>query len=163
MNIRNVQPADYPSIITVLNDWWGGRKMSDMLPKLFFVHFRDTSLIGEENSQIIGFLIGLFSQTFADEAYYIHFVGVHPDHRARGVGRILYERFFEIVREHDRKIVRCVTAPINKASIAFHISMGFQPESQKEQMDGVSFYPDYDGIGEHRVLFVRNISKSPGE
>lgn len=39
MNVRNVQPSDYPAIISVLDEWWGGRKMSDMLPRLFFEHF----------------------------------------------------------------------------------------------------------------------------
>ena len=102
------------------------------------------------------FNIGFLSQTFPYEAY-IHFVGVHPEYRVQGVGRVLYEHFFEIMRKHDRNIVRCVTAPINKASIAFHTSIGFQPEPQEMQMDGIPFYPDYDGLGEHRVLFVKQI------
>ena len=156
MRIRNVQPSDYPPIITVLNDWWGGRKMSDMLPKLFFVHFGGTSFIAEDDAQIMGFLIGFFSQTFADEAY-IHFAGVHPDHRRHGIGRALYERFFQTMREHNRSVVRCVTASINKSSIAFHTRMGFQVEPQEVQMDRVSFYPDYDGVGEHRVLFMKHL------
>lgn len=33
--IRQVESSDYQPIISVLNDWWGGRNMSDMLPKLF--------------------------------------------------------------------------------------------------------------------------------
>jgi ribosomal protein S18 acetylase RimI-like enzyme len=156
MHIRNIRPADYPSIITVLNAWWGGRRMSDMLPKLFFVHFRETSFIAEDDAQIAGFLAGFFSQTFADEAY-IHFVGVHPDYRGQGVGQALYERFFETVREHNRHIVRCVTAPSNKNSIAFHTRMGFQAEAQETQLDGIPYYPDYDGTGEHRVLFVKHL------
>ncbi len=131
--------------------------MSDMLPKLFFVHFRETSFVAEDDAQIIGFLIGFFSQTCADEAY-IHFAGVHPGHRMQGVGRALYERFFETVREHNRSVVRCVTALVNRDSIAFHTRIGFQVEPQETQMDGVSFYPDYDGAGEHRVLFVKHLS-----
>jgi len=156
MIIRNIRPADYPSIIAVLDDWWGGRKMSDMLPRLFFVHFQETSLIAEQDSRIAGFLVGFLSQTFENEAY-IHFVGVHPDHRTQGVGRRLYERFFKIVRKNGCDLVRCVTAPINKGSIAFHTSMGFRAEPQGTQMDGIPFYPDYDGSGEHRVLFVKHI------
>jgi GNAT superfamily N-acetyltransferase len=156
MHIRHVLPADYPAIITVLNDWWGGRRMSDMLPKLFFVHFRETSFIAEDDGQIAGFLTGFLSQTFADEAY-IHFVGVHPDHRRQGVGRALYERFFETMREHNRSLVRSVTAPINKDSIAFHARMGFQIEAQQTQVDGMPAYPDYDGPGLPRVLFFKRL------
>jgi ribosomal protein S18 acetylase RimI-like enzyme len=161
MHIRNVEPADYSSIITVLNDWWGGRQMSSMLPKLFFIHFRETSFIAKDHARTVGFLIGFFSQTCADEGY-IHFAGVRPDHRKRGVGQALYERFFETMREHDRSVVRCVTAPINKGSIAFHTRLGFQAEPQETQVDGVPFYADYDGVGEHRVLFVKYLSKGAG-
>jgi hypothetical protein len=39
--IRHISPTDYNSIISVLDEWWGGRPMSTMLPKLFFTHFCD--------------------------------------------------------------------------------------------------------------------------
>ena len=51
--------------------------MAAMLPKLFFVHFRDTSFVAEDDGGSPGFLCGFRSQTFDDEAY-IHFVGVDP-------------------------------------------------------------------------------------
>ena len=133
--------------------------MGDMLPRLFFIHFGDTSFIAEDAAEIVGFLIGFFSQTHAAEAY-IHFVGVHPDYRRRGVARKLYARFFETMQEHNRTVVRCVTAPINQSSRAFHTRMGFQVEPQETLMDGVPFYPDYDGNGEHRVLFVKKFEVS---
>lgn len=157
MELRNAQTTDYAPIIAVLNDWWGGRQMSDMLPKLFFVHFAETSFIAEQPGQICGFLIGFLSQTRAAEAY-IHFVGIHPDYRKQGLGRALYEHFFAAARQANRNLVRCVTAPINKNSIAFHTRMGFQAEPQATQMDGVPFYPDYDGAGEHRVLFTKHLA-----
>lgn len=46
--IRHAEASDYGSIIAVLNDWWDGRSMADMLPKVFFVHFRDTSFVAEQ-------------------------------------------------------------------------------------------------------------------
>ncbi len=45
------EPSDYEPILSVLNDWWGGRNMSDMLPKLFFVHFRETSFVAESEGK----------------------------------------------------------------------------------------------------------------
>ena len=156
MRIRHAEPSDYAPIISTLNGWWGGRSMSDMLPKLFFVHFRETNFVAEENGEIIGFLIGFLSQTFADEAY-VHFIGVHPDFRKRGVGKALYKRFFEAVRQHGRTIVRCVTSPVNRGSIAFHTRLGFQVEPQETIVDGVAVYRNYDGPGNDRVLFVKRL------
>ena len=112
-------------------------------PKLFFVHFRDTSFVAEDDGELAGFLCGFRSQTFVDEAY-IHFVGVDPARRAAGLGRTLYERFFEAVG--DRRVVRAVTAPVNEPSVAFHRALGFEVERVDD---------DYDGRGEARVLLVR--------
>jgi GNAT superfamily N-acetyltransferase len=92
--IRHILPDDYRPIITVLDDWWGGRQMRDMLPKLFFVHFRPTSFAAEQEGRIVGFVIGFVSQTDPSEAY-IHFVGVHLGLRGSGLGRELYETFFK--------------------------------------------------------------------
>ena len=57
--------------------------MAAMLPKLFFVHFRDTSFVAEDDAALAGFLCGFRSQTLDDEAY-VHFVGVDPPPRGSG-------------------------------------------------------------------------------
>jgi GNAT superfamily N-acetyltransferase len=154
MQIRNVRSTDYVFIISVITDWWGGRKVGGMLPHLFFEHFCDTSFIIEEDGQILAFLIGFLSQSQPDEAY-IHFVGVHPVHRLKGYGKLLYERFFLIAQQHRRNVIRCITAPINKTSIAFHSRMGFKIEPGDAELDGIRYTPDFDGPGEHRVRFVK--------
>ena len=155
--IRNAEPSDYLPIISVINAWWGGRNMADMLPKLFFVHFRQTSFVAEHGDDIVGFLIGLASQTFPDEAY-IHFVGVHPEYRKKGLGQTLYDRFFEKAKALGCTRVRCVTSPVNRGSVAFHLRMGFSMEPSEKTVDGISVVEDYDGRGEHRVLFSKTLS-----
>ncbi len=125
-----------------------------MLPRLFFVHFRQTSFTIEMEGHIVGFLIGFLSQTFEREAY-IHFVGVHPDFRKKGLGRALYKTFFDRVRELGCKEVSCVTAPVNKASIAFHLAQGFSIRQGHGLVSGIPVTEDYDGPGGDRVLFSR--------
>jgi len=154
ISLRPVEPSDYTPIIQVVDEWWGGRAMHEMLPRLFFVHFRQTSFIAESNGERVGFLIGFLSQTLPNEAY-IHFAGVHPQYRLAGVGRRLYEHFFAVVRGLGRDTVRCVTAPINTNSIAFHLGMGFQIEPQETLIHDVPAYRDYDGPDGDRVLFVK--------
>ena len=146
--IRHATPSDYGRVIQHVNAWWGGREMAPMLPKLFFLHFEGTSFVAEDDEgKLVAFLIGFLSQTDTDEAY-IHFVGVAPEQRGSGLGRALYERFFDVVRSDGRTRVRCVTSPANTQSIAFHESLGFTVESVAK---------DYDGPGEDRVLFVRQL------
>src|SRR5581483_5229107 len=148
VRIRHAQPSDYGTVIQHVNAWWGGRHMAPMLPKLFFVHFEGTSFVAEDGGSLAGFLCGFLSQTAPDEAY-IHFVGVGPAHRGSGLGRALYERFFDAAREHGRSVVRCVTSPANETSIAFHRALGFEVERVAE---------DYDGPGEDRALLVKRLS-----
>jgi ribosomal protein S18 acetylase RimI-like enzyme len=140
--IRHAEPADYARVMPVIDVWWDGRQMAAMLPKLFFVHFRDTSFVAEDDGALAGFLCGFRSQTFDDEAY-IHFVGVDPAQRGSGLGRALYERFFAAVE--PRRVVRAVTSPANERSLAFHRALGFEVERIDE---------DYDGQGEARALLV---------
>ena len=112
-NIRHATPSDYGRVIQHVNAWWGGREMAPMLPKLFFLHFEGTSFVAEDDeAKLVAFLIGFLSQTDADG-------GLHPLRRRRpgaarlGLGRALYERFFEVVRRDGRTRVRCVTSPAN--------------------------------------------------
>ncbi len=121
--------------------------MTPMLPQLFFLHFEGTSFVADEGDELVAFLIGFLSQTKDDEAY-IHFVGVSPEHRGEGLGRALYERFFQEVEAHGRTSVRCVTSPVNQESVSFHEALGFVVDRVVE---------DYDGPGEDRVLLVKRL------
>jgi GNAT superfamily N-acetyltransferase len=152
--VRKAQPSDHATIISVMQDWWGGRDLTAMLPKLFLDHFNTTSFVAEKNGLMIGFLIGFLSPSFKDEAY-VHFMGVHPDFRQKGIGKILYERFFEVCRRHRRKIIRACTSPVNKESIAFHGRIGFQIEPGEDEIDGFAVTRNYNRPGDHKVLFTK--------
>lgn len=159
MQIRSLTPDDYAPLIAVVDAWWG-RPVAPMLPKLFFVHFHQTSFVAENHGERMGFLVGFLSPALPDEAY-IHFVGVRPDYRGRGVGRELYERFFQMARRANRSRVRCVTSSPNAASIAFHRAMGFALEGTDEGSAGIPIHCGYDGPGEDRVLFVKELDRRP--
>jgi GNAT superfamily N-acetyltransferase len=93
VTMRTLRPSDHRAVIAVIDDWWGGRPMAAMLPRLFFEHFADTSFAADRAGTLVGFLVGFLSQSRPGEAY-IHFVGVHPGERGHGLGRRLYEAFF---------------------------------------------------------------------
>lgn len=157
---RNVSDSDYDYVISVVNEWWGGRNMAAMLPRLFFRHFQHTSFVviaGEKRATIVGFLIGFVSQTDVNEGY-IHFVGVDPEYRKTGIGKELYHRFFEKVRKLGCSSVSCVTSPINKLSISFHESLGFTIQAGNSSfVNNVPVSLNYDGPNEDRVIFKKEI------
>jgi len=157
MNVRHLEETDYDPIIQVIDDWWGGRPMAKLLPRIFFIHFHGTSFAIEEDNKVIGFLAGFVSQTYPEQAY-IHFVAIDPGFRHRGLGRQLYEHFFETVRRLGCTTIRCITSPVNTVSIAFHKRMGFQIEGISGQHQGVPCTINYELNGQHRVLFVKTLS-----
>lgn len=155
--IRQIVIGDYESIIQAVDGWRENRSMTSMLPKLFFIHFQKSSFIVEDKGKHIGFLIGFRSQTFPRQAY-IHFVGVDPQYRARGIGRLLYLRFFALMREWGCTEVHSVTSPQNTGSIIFHQRLNFTVEAGDAIADGVAVTTDYDGQGKTRVLFKKQLS-----
>ena len=147
--IRHAKPSDYGRVIGRVNVWWGGpRHGADAAEALLPALRRHELRRRGRREELVGFLCGFLSQTVADEAY-IHFMGVAPDRRGEGLGRSLYERFFDEVRAHGRTSVRCVTSPSNEDSVAFHEALGFVVEQVVE---------DYDGPGEDRIVLLKRLA-----
>jgi GNAT superfamily N-acetyltransferase len=154
---RRPVEADYPRVVTVIDEWWGGRSVRRMLPRLWFQHFAGHSWIAETaDGRLMGFLVGFLSPDRPGVAY-IHFVGTNPNLRKRGLGRALYERFFDDARAAGAERVQAVTWPGNRISINFHKAMGFTPDDGPgtQNLYGIPAYADYDGNGDDRVVFSR--------
>lgn len=151
-----MRETDHGPVVSVVDGWWGGRPVAEKLPRLFFRHFGGTSFVAEEGGELVAFLVGFVSQGVAGEAY-VHFVGVHPGYRGRGIGRRLYGVFFEEARHRGCDTVRCITSPANRWSIAFHAQMGFEILAGNREVDGVSIHANYDGDGKDKVVFSKRL------
>jgi len=156
VRIRPLRPSDFAPVIAVIDEWWGGRAMARMLPRLFFDHFTDTSFAADQGGALTGFLVGFVSPAHPAEAY-IHFVGVHPGERGHGLGRRLYGTFFDAAEGRGCTRVRAITSPVNTGSVAFHRQMGFRLEPGDTEVDGIPVATGYDGPGQDRVRFVRDL------
>ncbi|CAH0345645.1 GNAT family N-acetyltransferase [Bacillus sp. CECT 9360] len=156
MNMRNIKEADYPNITSRLNEWWGGREMSSLQPRLFFQHFNDTSFIMESDKETAGFIVGFLSQTEPNTAY-VHFVGVNLNFRKQGIGKQLYDRFSSSVAAKGVRKIKCITSPVNRNSIAFHSQLGFMIIPGDKEIDGISVHSNYDGKNGDRVVFAKEI------
>lgn len=154
LTFRAPTEDDYFDVIGALDRWWDHQaaearraQRAALVPRLFFQHFTDTSIVLIDQQRLVGFLIGFLSQSCADETY-IHFVGIDPSYRGRGLGAELYDRFFAIARMRQRCTVRAITSASNTGSQAFHRRMGF---SVSEPI------ANYDGQGGTHVMFVREL------
>ena len=157
--LRRPVEEDHRIVVDRVDEWWGGRKLHPLLPRLWFQHFSGTSWVAEDaKGAIVGFLVGFVSPDHPDEAY-VHMIGTSPNHRRMGLGRALYERFFDDVRRRGARRVRAITWPGNRASVGFHRAMGFEPDNGPgtQRLYGTPAYPDYDAEGDDRVVFSRRL------
>jgi ribosomal protein S18 acetylase RimI-like enzyme len=146
---------DHRTIVGLVDEWAGGKRVHDALPRLWFRHFASSSLIAETaDGRLAGFLIGFMSPERPGEAVIVC-LAVAPNLRRRGVGRGLVERF--AADASARGASRVVTAvwPGDPAAIAFHRGVGFDVEAGPGTQNryGTPSYPDYDAEREDRAVF----------
>lgn len=159
LRFRRPVDADHPFLAGRIDDWWGGRRVHHLLSRLWFRHFAGTSWVVEDgDGVVVGFLIGFISPDHPDEAY-VHLAATSPNRRRAGLGRALYERFIADVAIRGVRRVTSITWPGNRGSIDFHRALGFVaadgPGTQR--LYGTPAYPDFDGDGEDRVVFSREL------
>lgn len=145
MQIRGITKADYDHVVSVLDRWWGGPSREQAHP-IFFYELGEHALIADEQGEVIGFLLG-FVSSGAPRTAYVHLVGIHPDHRRRGVGKRLYEVFSERARSAGAQRLKAITNVGNDGSIAFHRALGFS----------VAEDAHYAGPNRPRVVFTRDL------
>jgi GNAT superfamily N-acetyltransferase len=158
MNVRGATKADFDRIVEVIDHWWGG-PIGTFAHPVFFYELGEGALVVEQGSDIIGFLFGFVVPGVDGEPRtgdgavrtgYVHLVGIHPDYRRRGVGRLLYDRFTEACRAKGCVRMKAITTPGNEGSIRFHVALGWH----------VQEVDDYAGPGRRRILFTKPLGLS---
>ena len=162
IGVAQLSEADFDYLSLRLDEWWGGRSMSAMLPRLWFKHFSETSFVArDEAGRPVGFLVG-YIQNNDEAAAYVHFIGVDPAKRGRGLGSRLYQHFEEKVVSAGCSRIEAVTSPSNQHSLAFHEALGFvavEPNGSTTLPSNAQGVRDYDGVGESRVILRKPLSR----
>ena len=149
MRTRRLTKSDFDRIVEVIDHWWGG-PISTFAHPIFFYELGAHALIAEDPDDpedgMIGFLLGFVAQE-PERTGYVHLVGIHPEYRRRGVGRLLYERFTEECRAAGCTRMKAITTVGYEGSIKFHVAMGWES----------SEVADYAGPGRARLVFARKL------
>lgn len=144
--LRPAQARDAIAVAKAIDDWWPeGHIVHGVCPQLL-EHVGDTCCIIEREGELVGFLVGYVSQRISN-AGYVHYAGVRPDCRGRGLGRAMYRRFAELVRGRGCNRLVAETGAWNRASIGFHERLGFTLDGGDESIDGLPVRRDTTGLG----------------
>lgn len=145
MQIRGLTKRDFDILISVLDEWWGGPAGQKADP-MFFYEFGEHALVAETDGRVIGFLFGALVPGPLPTGY-VHMVGIHPDHRRRGVGQELYGQFTERCRIAGAKRIKAIAARGHEGPLRFHQAIGFDAEEVE----------DYAGPGRARTVFTKEL------
>lgn len=167
-NIRLRRPtgADYLGIAGVVDDWWDGKVLQGLLPRLWFRHFAGTSWVAEIADPrlgagaptVAGFLIGFVSP--ADPAIgVIQALGVDPRRRRIGIGRALVEAFATDASTAGATILETLIWPGNRRALPFLAALGFgsDPDPDARPIYGIPAIEGYDFGTEDRARFTRGV------
>ena len=150
MLTRPLEKRDYDLIVQVIDRWWGG-PTSALAHPIFFYELGTLARIVEDEGVMVGFLLGFIaSPPSGGSVGYVHLVGIHPDHRRRGVGRLLYEAFEKDCRAAGVSRMKAITTLGNEGSQVFHQALGW---------DMVEI-EDYAGPGRPRIVFTKEFAKN---
>jgi GNAT superfamily N-acetyltransferase len=151
MLTRALEKRDYDLIVQVIDRWWGG-PTSALAHPIFFYELGNQARIVEDDGVMVGFLLGFIANShLSGSVGYVHLVGIHPDHRRRGVGRLLYEAFEDDCRKAGVSRMKAITSLGNEGSQIFHQALGW---------DMVEI-EDYAGPGRPRIVFTKEFVKDP--
>ncbi|MDI6644831.1 MAG: GNAT family N-acetyltransferase [Methanobacteriaceae archaeon] len=157
-NIRNVKEKDFTDIAKLARECKPMSTERNSIYHIFTKFFQETSLILEkqEDGSICGFLLGLISQNNPNEAY-IHLFCLKKELRGQGLAKRIIDKYKKIVKSRGCKKISLITKPINKKAIKFYTTLGFQLVTENDEkmviINNVSAVKDYNGAGEHMVLF----------
>jgi GNAT superfamily N-acetyltransferase len=145
MRARPLLKQDYDEVVGTIDKWSGGPSAVLAHP-VFFHELGELAKVVEHEGTLVGFLFGFLSAR-DPSCGYIHLVGIHPEFRRRGIGRLLHECFEQDCRSRGCSTLRAITLPGNDNVVLFHQSLGWSS----------NLVEDYAGPGRPRILFEKRL------
>jgi GNAT superfamily N-acetyltransferase len=153
--------ADYDTLITVVDEWWAGRPVRRLLPRLWLRHFAVWSWLARaDGDRLVGFAVG-FPSPGLPGTVALHLLGVDPNRRRRGIGRGLALRLADGAAAAGADRIETVIPTGDPVALAFLRAVRYAVVADPglRPIHGVPAHADYDGPGEDRILLVRDLAR----
>jgi hypothetical protein len=143
--LRPAPPTDLFDVLALNNEAVPAVNPLEIADLEWFAEVAHTFLVGEIESSIQGFLIGLegaglayssanyqwFSSRY-DRFLYVDRAVVAPPAFGRGMGQAFYRAFIYQAADHPVLCAEVNTRPRNERSLAFHAAFGFEPVGNQD-------------------------------
>lgn len=128
--------------------------------KIILRYFGDYCFIAEENSQIIGFAMGIVPQTFPG-TYFLWQIGITPSYQGKGIGGKLVREVETEMRKLKFERIEVTIDPVNLPSKKLFEKMGYQNISERVgktiEVEGNLAVQDYYKPGRHFMVYEKLI------
>jgi len=128
--------------------------------KIILRYFGDYCFIAEENSQIIGFAMGIVPQTFPG-TYFLWQIGITPSYQGKGIGGKLVREVENEMRKLKFKRIEVTIDPVNLSSKKLFEKMEYQNISEGVgktiEVDGNLAVQDYYKPERHFMVYEKLI------
>lgn len=158
VRIRTVKEEDFLEIMDLASKCDSIPVERGSIYHLFTKYFADTCFVAEKDNKIVGYILGFISQLEKNVAY-IHNICIAPYLRRKKIGSRLYQEFFQKMKKQKCQKIFLIINPINKLSINYHESLGFNVLNVGEEIfvEGVRASKDYNGPGKHMVVMCKSL------
>jgi GNAT superfamily N-acetyltransferase len=157
MQARSLDKDDYDFIVRVIDHWWEGPTSALAHPMFFYELGSLARVVTTDSGERVGFLFGFVTASFGSATAasppvgsrvgYVHLVGIDPDHRRKGVARLLYSVFESDCRAAGCVGLKAITTAGNDGSVRFHQALGWT----------VTEVEGYAGPGRTRFVFEKSL------
>ncbi len=127
----DAEGRDYVRHIRAAPRDYAGYMLENSSPESSYLPFH--GYVWEENNRIIGNLTLILIRRYLKDAYFVANVAVHPDHRGRGISRMLTNRAVEHVRLHGGKTIYLQVRSENTVAQHLYLSHGFEEMTRRTQ------------------------------
>lgn len=158
-HIRNVKEEDFLEIAEIALTCEPMVTERNSIYHIFTKFFRNSSLVVETGDKVVvGFLLGFISQENPQDAY-LHLLCIVPEYRGMGLAKSMIGKLLDILGEKGCHRLYLITKPLNRNAIEFYERLGFKADVKGEmiKMNGVDAVKNYNGWGEHMVVFCRTL------
>lgn len=160
MRIRKATQEDFLSVHQFTAGCPPLENYPEHVYKIILRYFGDFCFIAEENSQIIGFAMGIIPQTFPG-TYFLWQIGVTPPYQGKGIGGKLVREVENDMRKLKFKRIEVTIDPVNLPSKKLFEKMEYKNISEGVgktiKVDGNLAVQDYYKPGRHFMVYEKLI------
>lgn len=160
INIKNVFQKDFLKVYSFVKDCKPLKPYAEHFYKIILRYFGNTCYIAEYKNDLVGFVMGFFSQT-QNNTYFLWQIGVHPSMQGKGVGEFLLKKIENRLMENGCKRIELTIDPENYPSQNLFEKSGYHNVSNQEgetlYVKGNKAVKDYYKPGRHFMVYEKRL------